>query len=109
VYKVELEAAEMMAHTLRTIKNRTEKYANEWGYAQTFEQGVLYILRAVGVKQIVNENDQHAREMSGNRYHVQPVVNVANVIYNLINPPTRVKVLAEAEPIVPEVITSESN
>lgn len=105
VYKVELDTARAMAHTLTTIHTRMAKYAEDWGHAQTFGQGVLYALKAVGVKRIVCRNSAHAFDVTGDRYQMRSVADVSDMIYGLLNPPTIIKI-ADAPPIVPQVIES---
>jgi hypothetical protein len=96
VYRVELETAEAMAHTLRAITNKVNKFSEEWGAAQTFAQGCLYIMKAIGVKRIVRLNTPHAREVTDEEYCYSPVADVASVIYDLLNPPIVISSTAPA-------------
>jgi hypothetical protein len=87
VWRVDLERAEAMSATLRKIAGRVAKYEAEWGAPTSFVQGALYALKAIGVKQIVRRNTDHAREMSGYDYKVSALTDLAYVIDGLINPP----------------------
>jgi hypothetical protein len=87
VWRVDLDRAETMAATLRKVAARVAKYEAEWGAPTSFVQGALYALKAIGVKQIVRRNTDHAREMSGYDYKVSALTDLAYVINGLINPP----------------------
>lgn len=92
VYKVELNEAVEMAHTLKTVHARVAKFSEEWGSASTFAQGCLYVCKALGVKRIVTLCTPHQREMSGEEHRYHAVADISFVINGLLNPPTIVKV-----------------
>lgn len=57
-YRVDLENAERMAKILRFVQNRLDKMRQEFGYAETYGQFMIRVLKIIGVKKVLLCNPQ---------------------------------------------------